>query len=265
MKRIGVVIPSRLQRRGGADGSGQLFISSAIKSIRAQKAGPEALEFRIYVGIDSGTLIPGEFAHDRDVSFTESAGRSQASALNAAARMVDADYVAFLEDDDTWTPHFIEAALAALTACDFTSSTQLEFSPDGAVLRINDFPTPSGWLMTRATFEKVGLFTEEYRWHIDNEWLGRLAEADVSRAHLIEATAPLELRLASQIRPWLANCLRLGGPRIRLARHSHLRPLVNRLVHPGSCMVQIASDPKTRKESLAARKMLQERFGRMPW
>ena len=34
-----------------------------------------------------------------------------------------------------------------------------------------------------------GNFNETFKWHLDNEWLGRLAETKSSRLHLIESNA----------------------------------------------------------------------------
>ena len=71
------------------------------------------------------------------------------------------------------------------------SSTQLERNPDGSVVRVNDYATPSGWLLSNATLKQIGSFDASYRFHLDSEWLGRAAESGVRRFHLVEATAPI--------------------------------------------------------------------------
>ena len=91
--------------------------------------------------------------------------------------MAGGDYIAFLEDDDLWSPDFLAVALNTLQQFDFVSSTQIDMSVDGQVQRISDFPTPSGWVMKRRTLETVGVFDEAYRWHLDSEWLGRLGDS----------------------------------------------------------------------------------------
>lgn len=160
--RISILIPSR-----PATSSNQtpirhelptpLLIDKAIASVRSQSIADE-VEFQILVGVDAGSNPPTHLAAHAGIHFAESRGRSQAAALNAAAKMVDGDLVAILEDDDQWEPAFLEESTAALENAAFVSSTQLEVTSDGKVLRINDFPTPSGWLMKRATWELVGPF-----------------------------------------------------------------------------------------------------------
>src|SRR5262249_42528482 len=106
--------------------------------------------------------------------------------------------------------------------------------------------------MSRGTWQRVAGFSEQHRWHLDNEWLGRLAETGLRRAHLVEATAPLNLETAASIRPWLAKLLVLGSPSIRLQRHTGPAPLVYRLVHRRP--VRIKLQPIRRSSSKAALK-----------
>src|SRR5262245_41602147 len=149
MKSVSVIIPSRLATCGGTSG---LFLHRAIRSVRSQTIG-KLTRLEIIVGLDEGIEIPVEFDGDPDIRFAFSAGRSQASALNAAARLASGEYIAFLEDDDEWRPQFLEVALSALVHAGFVSSTQLEVSEDAKPIRIFEFPTPSGWVMPCKTWE----------------------------------------------------------------------------------------------------------------
>jgi hypothetical protein len=258
---ISVVIPSRLERVAGG---GRFFLEDAINSIRAQTIA-DRVRTQIVVGVDAETVAPAGLAEQLDIEFIVSGGRSQAAALNAAAARVEGDYLAILEDDDTWNAAFLGTALRALTEAEFASSTQLEVNEQGQVLRINDFPTPSGWIMRRATFQAVGPFSETYRWHLDNDWLGRLAESAHRRVHIVEATAPVDPTLVGKIRPWLGNVLRQGGPAVRLWRHNYLMPLVVRRVHSSSGTRRIEGDPVLKAESASELAQLKRRFGRIPW
>ena len=127
------------------------------------------------MGIDPGAVVPPQFTHPF-VRFVSAPAASQASALNSAASVFDHDLIAFLEDDDLWSEQFLEVALPALDQAPFVSSTQLEVDGVGEVICINDFPTPSGWIMRRDVWTAVGPFDESYRFHLDNDWLGRLGE-----------------------------------------------------------------------------------------
>jgi hypothetical protein len=259
LRTIAVIIPSRPQPLQEA------FLTRAVGGIRAQTA-LTSLRARVLVGIDRGQTLPVAIAERLGIEAVQSEGQSQALACNAAAREIgDAELVAFLEDDDEWLPHYLEQALEALEHAPFVSSTQLEVDAGGLVIRINDFATPSGWLMDRRVWETVGPFDPQFRYHLDNDWLGRLADRGFDRVHLVEATAPVDPSVAAQVRPWLANVVALGGGRVQLLRHAHATPLVRRLVHPGSGMARIAADPRTGGRSESETQELLRRYGRIPW
>lgn len=252
--KISVIIPSRLE------GS---FLDGAVRSVFAQE-GFHLADIQIIVGIDHGqaALFRQRFP---DLDMAESTGHSQAAALNAAAKQARGKYLAFLEDDDVWEREFLHTVLPLLDEADFVSSTQLEIDEQGVVRRINDFPTPSGWVLHRNTFDAVGPFDESYRWHLDNDWLGRLGETNIRRIHMVESTAPIDPELIVNIRPWIAHLLDLGRPRPRLVRHQFPVPLIRRLVHSGAGMERIAQVPAFHDESKREFSRLLARFGRIPW
>ena len=257
--RVSVLVPSRLERspRGG------FFLEHCVRSVRGQTLAAH-VDLQILVGIDPGAEVPNELAA-LGVQFERGEAPSQPAALNAAAAAMTGDFVAILEDDDTWDPRYLTIAVSALEDNEFVSSTQLELSPEGVVLRINDFPTPSGWVMHRAVFDEVGRFNTEFKLHLDSEWLGRLAETGRRRLHLIESTAPVKIQYILPGRPMLANVLRLGGPSAGLGRHTDALPLVHRLVHPSSGTARIGADAAFRGRSALGISRLTARFGRLPW
>lgn len=243
---ISVIIPSK-HRPGQSR-----FLLEAILSVRPQLSP----EDEIIVAADK--LEVQEFS---GVRFVE--GKSQADAMNNGAIASTGSCVAFLEDDDTWRPGRVEAALEALKSADFTSSTQLEHSTEG-ILRVNDFPTPSGWFMKRTVWETVGPFNPEYRFHLDNEWLGRLSRTEFRRVHLVENTAPETCDQAALYRPWLASIVKWGGLQSILQRSGRDYPLINRLVHAHSNMTQIWKSQELSEQSMAETKKLQSQYGYMP-
>lgn len=254
-----IIIPSRTQLRQ-AD-----FLRQAVLSIKSQTVY-STMMITILVGIDHGESLPLGLADELALLVVASHAKSQAAALNAGLRTVGTDLVAILEDDDRWHPLFLELALKALSiGAGFVSSTQLEINENANVLRINDFPTPSGWLMPASTMRAVGEFNESYRWHLDSEWLGRLAEKRIQRLHLVEATAPVDYGLMAGIRPWLANVIRLGGPASRIVRHDLPIPLIRRLVHSQSGMSKLQQNSEAKRQSQQERDSLDARFGRIPW
>jgi hypothetical protein len=243
-----------------------MFIEAAIRSIRAQTAA-DRVRFQIIVGIDRGATVPASLADDPGVQIAESNGGTQAAALNAAATLVEGEFVAFLEDDDLWDPHFVQAAFAALELKGFAflSSSQLEMAETDQPLRVQDFPIMSGWLMPRKTWDSVGVFDESYRWHLDNEWLGRLAVRAVPRCHLVEATVPKDRAAIAADRPALEALRKHSLGQVELVQHSLSWPLVFRFVHSGSGLAQIRTDVATKSESNQEYQRLIRDYGRLPW
>lgn len=264
--KIAIITPSRLKRSTFVGDTDEFFLEHAIRSVEAQQLDQERT-VHFFVGVDPDIEIPERLANHRDLTFVRSERKAQIPALNAALRAVDDswDLVGFLEDDDRWMPQYLDVALRALGEFDFISSTQIEINEAHQVVRINDFATPSGWLMRRSAFLQVGEISPVAKWHYDNEWLGRLARSGLRRGHLVEATAPSTLQDAIQVRPWLANVLRFGGPNVHLVRHGYVLPLVSRLVHPGSGTTQVGEGGTAKLESNAELQRLVDQYGYVPW
>jgi glycosyltransferase involved in cell wall biosynthesis len=258
LNKLTIIIPSRKQEKQIS------FLQKAIESVRKQTVANQ-FEITFLVGVDKGCGLEPVVLEALGVSCIESDGASQAKALNVAIREVHEGFVAFLEDDDQWTPDYLNFAVKAIALCDFVSSTQAEFDETDELIRINDFPTPSGWFMPVSTLKKVGEFNESYRLHLDNEWLGRLSESMLKRIHMVESTAPCQKRHVQQIRPMLMNVLNYSGGFCNLARHASPYPLVKRLVHANSGVAQIGSDSKFSEISKKEFESLLKHFGRIPW
>lgn len=267
-RSIGVIIPSRLQQITPATPTSEYFVERAIASaLRQAVVVDDSASLTFIVGIDADADIPPRLANREEIVWARSDTRSQAGALNAgiAAAGDRFDYIAFLEDDDRWDPNYLTWNLRLLNHYGFISTTQLEVDENDRVLRINDFPTPSGWIMAFETLRRVGCFDPVMRWHLDNEWLGRLGVSGIKRCHLVDALAPANTALAEQVRPWLANVVRFGGVNLEISRHTMLAPLVIRLVHARSGMASIAADPAHARQSAAEYATLTHRYGHIPW
>jgi len=263
---LSVLIASRLAPSTRPQANGALLVEAAIQSILAQTAATR-LEIRVVIGVDRGTTVPPTLVDRDGVTIVESDGKSQAAALNAAARHIDGDFVSFLEDDDIWDPYFLEIAFAGLKlkSFGFASSNQLEADEADRPLRLKDFPTMSGWLMPRATWDAVGTFDESYRWHLDNDWLGRLGRLNIPRCHLVEDGAPRDAVSIERDRPEIATLLKHSLGKVELVRHSLTLPLVRRLVHGGSGIARITRDAAVKAESRAEYERLIRDYGHLPW
>jgi glycosyltransferase involved in cell wall biosynthesis len=256
MNGLTIIIPSRKQEKQIT------FIQRAVESVRSQTIQNQfAITF--LVAVDKSCALDNAVLKRLGIACVESDGATQAKALNAAIREVKEGFVAFLEDDDQWMPNYLSVAMSAINHCDFISSTQLEFDQNDNFLRILDFPTPSGWFMPLSTLRKVGEFNEGYRFHLDNEWLGRLLESKLKRIHLVESTAPVNKKYVEE-RFWLKNLLILSNGLCRLGRHESPYPLVKRLVHTNSGMALIATNPDYLKISRVEYENLRNRFGFIP-
>jgi len=258
MKKISlsVVIPSRKQAKQFA------FLTRSIGSIRDQSVA-NLFDIKIIIGVDKGAMLSEEVLKELNASCVESEKQSQAAALNAAIQACTGDLIAFIEDDDQWEPYYLECAIQALQENDFVSTTQGEISETGEYLKTNDFPSPSGWIMRASTIKTVGPFNESYRYHLDNEWLGRLGLSGLKRVHLMESTAPI-IDIPN-VRPMLLNLVNQPGTILQIRRHFSPTPLVRRLVHKGSGMHHIRTDEKSREISLSEKQLLIKTYGRIPW
>jgi hypothetical protein len=255
---LSVVIPSRTQEKQ------IIFLERSISSIYNQSIA-DKFNIDVIVAVDKGCHFDSAVLKNVNFRVIESDGASQAKALNAGIGEVRNGLTAFLEDDDHWDPRYLEFATLALLKSDFVSSTQSERDENNDFKRVNDFPTPSGWVMRSTLLKNVGYFNESYRFHLDNEWLGRLRNIGASRVHLVESTAPTELELAQSSRHWLANVLKLSNGCVELVRHESPYPLINRLVHSKSGMHQISTNLELHRISMDECKMLVDTFGNIPW
>ncbi len=241
--KVSLIIPSRLAPLDREQPDGAWFVERAIAAIRRQTIfrRPGVVP-EILVGVDPGMAAVAATRLPNDVHVAEGRAPSQAEALNAAIRRVGGGVVAFLEDDDTWADNYLELAIGLFQQCGFVSSTQLEVTVAGEIVRINDYPIPSTWVMPRATLDAVGEFDPTFRWHLDSDWLGRLNQRAIPRIHLVEATAPLELFEMRTWRSRLADVIYDSHEGLALLRHSSPWPLVQRTRHPDSGMSRIRSD-----------------------
>ncbi len=267
MPRLSVIIPSRLAINPMSEAR-RLYLDRAIFSVRQQTVGADA---EIIVGLSPDTPVPVLMSGCRG-AYADRPGQN--AAVNAAVAASAGDVLAFLEDDDHWNDKRLEYGLAALEqGYDFVSSNQREVTVDGSYVRVNDFPTPSSWLMPRATWDAVGPMDETFKWHLDTEWLGRLNTATPIRATMIDAyraTAKpshfkrihfVEKGAGANPRDWLSNVMRFS----QAAETEEREPLVNRTVNPEGGMAKIARDPVANAESREEHARMAAKFGCYPW
>lgn len=236
------------------------MLTAAIDSIRHQHHDVE-----IIVAMENGADVP---AGVRKVE-----GVTQVEKTNAGVAASDTELIAFLHDDDLWNPEFLDEAMKVIEAgADFVSSTSLEVDENAHTIGFIDCAVPSSWVMRRTVWDAVGPWDAKYHWHPDSEWLGRLGERNIKRAHLIDALAPEPLvhiggewvHNAMVNRALFKTFLASAMPHPRLVRHHHVRPLVTRRQH-GDTIMHNVNRPERYLQSQWEYSRMVERFGRIPW
>ncbi len=266
--KLSVIVPSRLAVNP-ASHTDNLYLDRALTSIQRQT--DTSLEVEVIVALDERPWslplmferksrmargLPARF-HDGVVRTVAppKGHRGQAAAVNAGMKAATGELLAILEDDDQWYPEKLAYQLPLLKDHDFASCNQREVDVYTNFQRVNNFATPSGWLMKREVWEKVGPMDETFKWHVDTEWLGRLNRTGLKRVHLINSGE-------RDPRGWLPH----------IAKHSevveHLdvtEPLVARTVNPDGGMSRIAKDPEAAAESETEHQIMLFTFGEVPW
>lgn len=245
---LSVIIPSRLQRNP-ADKQKALWLERAIASVRQQTVYPQ-VSLEIVVGLDPEARLPQSIADVRAVNAVQP---YQAHAVNAAVVTARGEILAFLEDDDWWEPRRLEYGLACLPRCDLVTSNQREVQADGTQGKIMDYATPSGWLMRRETWERLGGLNETVRFHVDMEFLGRVNAHRLRRIHLVEAGVGK--------RHGLNRIVKFS----EVLATDERNPLVVRTVNPEGGMSQILRQAEARQQSTKEFRLMWEQHGHCPW
>jgi hypothetical protein len=245
--RVSVIIPSRLQLMPGGD-PGRLWLDRAVASAFGQRVRGH-LELEIVVGLDPGNELPVRFPN-----VVVAVGREarNACAVNAAVAASTGDVLAILEDDDCWQPKRLAYGLEQLPAFDLLTCTQREVR-GGQAVRINDYPTPSGWMLRRQTWDQLGPLDESYRIHQDSEYIGRAVAAGLRRLHFVEAGATG--------RPGLQKVAR----RSVIAAVAEREPLVDRTLNDDGALARAARGGEAKYGSEEEQRRLWLKYGEDIW
>jgi len=144
------------------------------------------------------------FLSDQRVKYEFQPARGISAAKNASLRRAGFDFIAHLESDDVWLPHALETLLAEMEKypdADVVGGdvihidaggreTKTRIVPEieedllGQMLRLGNFIPPSGCLIRKRVFEKIGMF-DENTWgqEIMDLWL-RAAAAGIKFRHV---------------------------------------------------------------------------------
>jgi len=238
-------------------------LQAALRSAESQDIDHDS---EIIICADADRMEEARTTIGSDIAVIESVGCGRAAAINTAIAHAKGQYLAFLEGYDWWHQEFLRYSLKALEDAEFVSSSHLEMDRT-EVRGVNDYPILSSWVMRRRLYDEVGPFADDYPYHLDQEWLGRLGAATTAikrRVHLVEATAPIDPTLQYLQRANL-SLLTSQAQAVQLVRHPEAIPLVRHWVADDPVQYRISSSAEFRKASEDEYTRMIERFGRIPW
>jgi glycosyltransferase involved in cell wall biosynthesis len=183
--RVSVIIPLF---------NGERFLAEALQSVLTQTSPP----FEVIV-VDDGSDDAGPDiarAH-RDVQLVTQANAGNAVARNVGIARARGELLAFLDQDDVWTPEKLEVQVRRMTSdpdLDYTVAHHRLFLDAGCPrppwlrAELLDRAVPGfvpGTLLARASlFDRVGLFDSRYLGGSDLDWFVRCRDAKIPMAVL---------------------------------------------------------------------------------
>ena len=172
--------------------NGARYLRAALESVFAQTYRP----FEVVVVDDGSTDDSGVIAQSfQDVHYIHQANEGVAAARNNGIEAARGEFLAFLDQDDLWTPEKLTLQIAHLLShpeLGYTLTDQQFFVDPGETLpawfRKELFSSAHpGWVLgtlvvRRAAFEKVGGFATGYAAASDSDWFFRAKAAGISMA-----------------------------------------------------------------------------------
>jgi glycosyltransferase involved in cell wall biosynthesis len=172
--------------------NGGRYLRAALESVFAQTYRP----FEVIVVDDGSVDDSGVIAQSfPDVHYIHQANQGVAAARNHGIEAARGEFLAFLDQDDLWTPEKLKLQMDHLLShpdLDYTLTQQRYFLDPGATLpawfRKELFSTVhTGWVLgtlvvRRTAFEKVGNFATGYSAANDSDWFFRAKAAGIPMA-----------------------------------------------------------------------------------
>jgi glycosyltransferase involved in cell wall biosynthesis len=173
---------------------GERFLAEAIDSVLGQTYAHHEI-----VLVDDGSMDgSAAIARSRPVRYCRQPNRGVAAARNAGLAAARGELIAFLDQDDTWLPHKLEAQVAFLQehpSVDIVlSPVEVQLEPGapplswyepGAGMDVQLVPLLGSLLARRSAAERIGEFDTRYEIASDTDWFMRARDAG-----LVVETAP---------------------------------------------------------------------------
>ena len=176
--------------------NGARYLGAALESVFAQTYR----EFEVIVVDDGSTDESGVIAQGfPDVRYLQQTNQGVAAARNHGLEAARGDFVAFLDQDDLWTPDKLKLQVEYLLShpdVGYTLTQQKYFLDPGGTLpawfRKELFDSVhTGWVLgtlvvRRTIFEQVGNFATGYSAANDSDWFFRAKAAGIPMAVMPE-------------------------------------------------------------------------------
>jgi glycosyltransferase involved in cell wall biosynthesis len=168
---------------------GERFLAEAIDSVLGQ-----TYPHREIVVVDDGSADgSAAIARSRPVRLQRQPNRGVAAARNAGLAAARGDFIAFLDQDDTWLPHKLEAQVAFLlehpSADMVVSPVEVALEPGApplswyepdAGMDVQLVPLLGALLARRSSVDRVGPFDTRYEIASDTDWVMRARDSGLA-------------------------------------------------------------------------------------
>jgi glycosyltransferase involved in cell wall biosynthesis len=192
--------------------NGAPFIAEALQSVLAQTAPPDEIIVVDDGSTDGGAAIVERMAQDYPIRLLRKENGGQSSARNHGVRHAHGDLIAFLDQDDLWYPHHLEALVKPFTEerpirLGWSYSNLDRIDKDGTIvtrffldevgiahpkltlaqcLGQNMFILPSASLISRQAFMAAGGFDEALSGYEDDDLFLRLFRNGYANVYINE-------------------------------------------------------------------------------
>jgi len=189
--------------------NGERYVAEAVASVFAQSRVPDE-----FIAVDDGSTDSSAaiLARYPGIRLVSQANAGCASARNRGVAAATGDVIAFIDQDDLWTPEHLARMLAVLEGdarvafvasalCNFLSP-EMTSIPAGFDPRLLQYPQhgmgTNTLVVRRSTFERVGPFDSTMVPLDDSEWLLRAIDAGMHFVHLDEPLLRRRIHASNQ-------------------------------------------------------------------
>lgn len=176
--------------------NGELHVRTALESVFAQDYHP----YEVIVVDDGSTDKSAEIVSEfKDVKLIRQSNQGVAVARNVALENAQGEFIAFLDQDDMWTPNKMSVQVQYFLdhpEIQYTLTHQQFFLEPGTTmpawfreeLYANPHPghVPGTLMVRREVFDKIGNFETRYSHASDSDWLFRASKAELPMAVIPE-------------------------------------------------------------------------------